>query len=140
TRSPGPLKAGDVVLVDGGGELHGYTSDITRTLVFAAKPTERQRRIWDLVRRAQEAAWKAARPGGECRAVAAAGRKVGEDGGCGSGYKPLTHRLGHGIGMDGHEPPYMVRGNTERLQPGMTFTDEPGIYVRGELGIRHEDV
>jgi Xaa-Pro aminopeptidase len=140
TRQPGPLKAGDVVLVDGGGELYGYTSDITRTLVFAAKPTDRQRRIWDLVRRAQEAAWKAARPGVECQAVDAAARRVIEDGGFGPGYKHLTHRLGHGIGMDGHEPPYMVRGNTERLQPGMTFTDEPGIYVRGELGVRHEDV
>src|SRR5215468_3712601 len=140
TRQPRPLKAGDVVLVDGGGELHGYTSDITRTLVFAATPTERQRRIWDLVRRAQEAASKAARPGVECQAVDAAARKVIEEGGFGPGYKHLTHRLGHGIGLDGHEPPYMVRGNPERLQPGMTFTDEPGIYVRGELGVRHEDV
>jgi len=140
TRQPSPLKAGSVVLIDGGGELHGYTSDITRTMVFGAAPTDRQRRIWDLVRQAQEAAWKAARPGAECQAVDAAARRVIENGGFGPGYRHLTHRLGHGIGMDGHEPPYMVRGNTLRLQPGMSFTDEPGIYVLGELGVRHEDV
>ncbi len=140
TTQPRPLKPGDVVLIDGGGDLFGYASDISRTLVFGATPTDRQRRIWDLVREAQEAAFRAARPGVECQAVDAAARKVVEDGGFGPGYRYLTHRLGHGIGMDGHEYPYMVRGNTNRLRPGMCFTDEPGIYVYGELGIRHEDV
>jgi Xaa-Pro dipeptidase len=139
TERPRPLKAGDVVLIDGGGRLHGYASDITRTAVFGAPPSERQRRIWELVRKAQQAAFAAARPGVECQAVDAAARRVIEDGGFGPGYKYLTHRLGHGIGMDGHEWPYMVRGNATKLAPGMTFTDEPGIYIPGELGIRHED-
>jgi Xaa-Pro dipeptidase len=139
TSKPKPLQAGDVVLIDGGCDVHGYGSDVTRTAVFGAQPSERQRRIWDLVRRAQQAAFAAARPGVECQAVDAAARRVIEDGGFGPGYAFFTHRLGHGIGLDGHEWPYMVRGSTTRLAPGMTFTDEPGIYVKGELGIRHED-
>jgi Xaa-Pro dipeptidase len=139
TREPRALHAGDVVLIDGGCKVHGYTSDITRTGVFGAPPTDRQKTIWNLVRQAQEAAFKAARPGVECQAIDAAARKVIEQGGFGPGYKYLTHRLGHGIGMDGHEWPYMVRGNATKLVAGMTFTDEPGIYIPGELGIRHED-
>jgi Xaa-Pro dipeptidase len=139
TEKPRTLRAGDVVLIDGGGRLHGYSSDITRTAVFGAPPSERQRRIWDLVRKAQQAAFAAARPGVECQAIDAAARSVIEDGGFGPGYKHLTHRLGHGIGLDGHEWPYMVRGNATKLAAGMTFTDEPGIYIPGELGIRHED-
>jgi Xaa-Pro dipeptidase len=139
TARPRTLKAGDVVLVDGGCRVHGYSSDITRTAVFGARPTDRQRRVWDLVRKAQVAAFDAARPGVECQAVDAAARNVMEDGGFGPGYAFLTHRLGHGIGLDGHEWPYMVRGNTTKLAVGMTFTDEPGIYVPGEMGIRHED-
>jgi Xaa-Pro dipeptidase len=139
TSSPRPLRKGDVVLIDGGGRLHGYASDITRTAVFGAPPTDRQRQVWDLVRKAQQAAFEAARPGVECQAVDAAARRVIAEGGFDAGYGHLTHRLGHGIGLDGHEWPYMVRGNTTRLQPGMTFTDEPGIYLRGEMGIRHED-
>lgn len=140
TSNPRPLKAGDVVLLDGGGRLHGYASDITRTAVFGAPPTERQRRIWDAVRTAQQAAFRATKPGVECQALDAAARKAIEDAGFGSGYQALTHRLGHGIGMDGHEWTYLVRGNTVRLLPGMCFTNEPGIYIPGELGIRHEDV
>jgi Xaa-Pro dipeptidase len=140
TTKPRPLKAGDVVLMDGGGRLHGYASDITRTAVFGAPPTERQRRIWDVVRQAQDAAFKAARPGVECQAVDAAARKVIEDAGFGPDYQYFTHRIGHGIGMDGHEWTYLVRGNTTKLQPGMCFSDEPGLYIPGELGIRHEDV
>ena len=139
TEKPRTLRAGDVVLIDGGGRLHGYASDITRTSVFGAPPSDRQRRIWDLVRKAQQAAFAAARPGVECQAIDAAARSVIEDGGFGPGYKHLTHRLGHGIGLDGHEWPYMVRGNATKLAAGMTFTDEPGIYIPGELGIRHED-
>jgi Xaa-Pro dipeptidase len=127
------------VLIDGGCRIHGYQSDITRTAVFGAPPTDRQRRIWDLVRKAQVAAFDAARPGVECQAVDAAARKVIEDGGFGPGYRYFTPRLGHGIGLDGHERPYMVRGDRTKLVPGMTFTDEPGIYIPGEMGIRHED-
>ena len=139
TAKPKTLQKGDVVLVDGGCRMHGYSSDITRTAVFGAPPTDRQRRVWDLVRKAQAAAFAAARPGVECQAIDAAARRVIEDGGFGPGYAYLTHRLGHGIGLDGHEWPYMVRGNTTKLASGMTFTDEPGVYVPGELGIRHED-
>jgi Xaa-Pro dipeptidase len=139
TAKPRDLRRGDVVLIDGGCRVHGYQSDITRTAVFGSPPSDRQRRIWDLVRRAQTAAYEAARPGVECQAIDAAARKVVENGGFGPGYRYFTHRLGHGIGLDGHEWPYMVRGNAARLLAGTTFTDEPGIYVPGELGIRHED-
>jgi len=139
TTKPQPLRPGDVVLMDGGGRFHGYASDITRTGVFGAPPTERQRKVWDIVRRAQEAAFRAARPGVECQAVDAAARRVIEDAGFGPDYTYLTHRLGHGIGMDGHEWTYFVRGNTTKLRPGMCFSDEPGIYIYGEMGIRHED-
>jgi Xaa-Pro dipeptidase len=140
TTKPQPLRAGDVVLVDGGGRLQGYASDITRTAVFGAPPTPRQRAIWDVVRRAQEAAFRAARPGVEAQSVDAAARKVIDEAGFGPGYRYFTHRVGHGIGMDGHEWTYLVRGNETRLRPGMCFSDEPGIYIPGELGIRHEDV
>src|SRR5258706_1977023 len=109
TRKPRSLRAGDVVLIDGGGNLHGYASDITRTMVFGARPTDRQRLVWDLVRRAQEAAFQAARPGTPCEAIDAAARRVVEEGGFGPGYRPFTHRPGHRIGPDGHEHPYMVR-------------------------------
>jgi Xaa-Pro dipeptidase len=140
TKKPLPLKAGDVVLIDGGGSLHGYHSDITRTGVFGAPPTPRQRLVWDLVRKAQEAAFGAARPGAECQAVDAAARQVIADGGFGPAYASFTHRLGHGIGMDGHEWTYLVRGNATRLTAGMCFSNEPGIYLPGEMGIRHEDI
>lgn len=140
TSQPKPLAAGQVVLIDGGGRLHGYASDITRTAVFGAPPTDRQRRVWDLVRKAQEAAFAAARPGVEAQSVDAAARRVIEEGGFGPGYKYFTHRVGHGIGMDGHEWTYLVKGNTTRLRPGMCFSDEPGIYIPGEMGVRHEDV
>ena len=140
TRQPRPLQRGDLVLIDGGGRLHGYSSDITRTGVFGAPPTPRQRTIWDVVRRAQQAAFEAARPGAEAQSVDAAARRLIEAAGFGSGYRALTHRVGHGIGMDGHEWPYLVKGNRTRLEPGMCFSDEPGIYVPGELGVRHEDI
>jgi Xaa-Pro dipeptidase len=140
TTRPRPLRAGDVVLIDGGGKLHDYASDITRTAVFGAPPTDRQRTVWDVVRRAQDAAFRAARPGVECQAVDAAARRVVEEAGFGPDYRYFTHRVGHGIGMDGHEWTYLVRGNTTKLQPGMCFSDEPGIYIPGEMGIRHEDI
>ena len=140
TTRPRPLRGGDVVLIDGGGRLFGYASDITRTGVFGAPPTDRQRRVWDIVRRAQQAGFAAARPGVEAQSVDAAARRVIEEAGFGPDYKFFTHRLGHGIGMDGHEWTYLVRGNRTLLRPGMCFSDEPGIYIPGEMGIRHEDV
>jgi Xaa-Pro dipeptidase len=140
TTNPRGLRTGDVVLIDGVGTLLDYCGDISRTAVFGAPPSERQRRIWDVVRKAQEAAFHAARPGVEAQSVDAAARRVIEEAGFGAGYLSFTHRLGHGIGMDGHETPYLVRGNTTLLQPGMCFSDEPGIYLPGELGVRHEDI
>lgn len=140
TANPQLLKAGDLVLVDGGCRLHGYASDVTRTGVFGAEATPRQRQVWDVVRRAQEAAFRAARPGTECQAVDAAARRVIDEAGFGPGYRSFTHRLGHGIGMDGHEWTYLVQGNATRLQAGMCFSNEPGVYLPGELGVRHEDV
>ncbi len=139
TTDPQPLREGDFVLIDGGGKLHDYSSDITRTGIFG-KPSDRQREVWEVVRQAQKAAFETARPGVECQAVDAAARKVIADAGFGDGYSVLTHRLGHGIGMDGHEWAYLVRGNRTALQPGMCFSDEPGIYLYGEMGVRHEDI
>ncbi len=132
------LGRGDVVLVDGGCAVEGYHSDVTRTIVFGA-PSDKQRRVWDIVKRAQTAALKAARPGATCESVDAAARRVIEDAGYGPGYKYFVHRLGHGIGMEGHEYPYLVQGNALVLQPGMTFSNEPGIYIYGEFGVRIED-
>jgi Xaa-Pro dipeptidase len=138
SQVPRTLTAGDAVLVDGGCAVEGYRSDVTRTVVFG-KPSDKQRRVWDIVRKAQGAALKAAKPGAACESVDAAARKVVEDAGYGPGYKYFAHRLGHGIGMEGHEYPYLVKGNTLRLEPGMTFSNEPGIYIYGEFGIRTED-
>jgi len=97
------------------------------------------KQVFDIEHKAQAAALKAARPGVECQAVDAAARKVITDAGFGPGYKYFTHRVGHGIGMDGHEWPYLVKGNTQKLESGMTFSDEPGIYIPGEFGVRLED-
>lgn len=132
------LKPGDVVLVDGGCKVEGLSSDVTRTVVFG-KPSEKVRKIWDIVKKAQSAALAAARPGVPCEAVDAAARKVIVDAGYGPDYKYFTHRVGHGIGLDGHEYPYLVRGNRLPLATGMTFSDEPGIYIAGEFGVRIED-
>jgi Xaa-Pro dipeptidase len=125
-------------MVDGGGSVEGYSSDVTRTIVFG-KPTEKMLRVWDIVKKAQTAALRACRPGAACQDVDAAARKVIEDAGYGPGYRYFAHRLGHGIGLDVHEYPYLVKGNTLKLEPGMTFSNEPGIYIAGEFGIRHED-
>jgi len=126
------------ILIDGGCKVEGYESDITRMLVIG-KPPDKLKKVFDVVHRAQSSALATARPGQECGAVDAAARKVITDAGYGPDYKFFTHRLGHGIGMDGHEWPYLVRGNTTKLAPNMTFSDEPGIYLRGEFGIRLED-
>lgn len=138
SRAPRTLKPGDVIMVDGGCRVQGYSSDVTRTIVFG-KPSDKMAKVWDIIRKAQAAALKTARPGATCESVDAAARKVVEDAGYGPGYKYFAHRVGHGIGMDGHEYPYLVKGNMLKLEPGMTFSNEPGIYIYGEFGIRTED-
>jgi Xaa-Pro dipeptidase len=132
------LEEGDIVMMDGGCGVEGYRSDITRTVVFG-KPTDRQRQIWDLERKAQDAARDAVKAGAPCEAVDAAARKVITDAGFGPGYEYFTHRVGHGIGLDGHEWTYLVPGNKMPLAPGMCFSNEPGIYLPGEFGVRLED-
>jgi Xaa-Pro dipeptidase len=138
--TPQRLREGDVVLVDGGCNIEGYQSDVTRTTVFG-KPTRRQTDVWNLEKEAQTAAFKAAQVGATCESVDAAARKVITDAGFGPDYKVpgLPHRTGHGIGMDGHEWTNFVRGNTTKLAPGMCFSDEPMIAIYGEFGIRLED-
>jgi Xaa-Pro dipeptidase len=132
------LQEGDVLLIDGGCSVEGYRSDISRTIVFG-NPTKKQRTVWNLIRSAQDAAREAAKPGALCEAVDTAARKVILDGGYGPDYKYFSHRLGHGIGLDGHEWTYLVRGNKMPLRPGMCFSNEPGIYIYGEFGMRLED-
>jgi len=132
------LKSGDSVLIDGGCEVEGYGSDITRTMVFG-EPSAKMKSVWEIVRGAQDAGLKAARPGVPAERVDAAARAYIADHGYGPGYKYFTHRLGHGIGMDGHEWFYLVGGNTRPLAPGNMFSNEPGIYIIGEFGIRLED-
>jgi Xaa-Pro dipeptidase len=137
---PQRLKDGDVVLVDAGCTVEGYVSDVTRTTVFGT-PTQRMRDVWDVEKRAQNAALAAAQIGATCESVDAAARKVITDAGFGPDYKVpgLPHRTGHGIGMDGHEWTNFVRGNKTKIQPGMCFSDEPTIVSYGEFGIRLED-
>ncbi|MGA3090685.1 MAG: Xaa-Pro peptidase family protein [Terriglobales bacterium] len=135
---PQGIEEGMVVMIDGGCSVEGYQSDITRTFVLG-KASEKMKRIFDIVHQAQSAALAAARPGVEAGSVDAAARQVITDAGYGPDYKYFAHRLGHGMGMDGHEWPYLVRGNPTKLVPEMTFSDEPGIYIRGEFGIRLED-
>src|SRR5437870_10183345 len=125
-------------MIDDCSSIERHESYVTRTTV-CDKPTDQHKSVWDIVKRAQTAALNAAKPGAACENVDRAARKVIEDAGFGPGYKYFTHRLGHGIGLDGHEWPYLVRGNRMPLAPGMTFSDEPGIYIRGEFGMRHED-
>jgi Xaa-Pro dipeptidase len=140
SSTPQKLKEGDVVLMDGGCGVEGYQSDITRTFVFG-KATQRQRDIWNLERRSQDAGFAAAKPGAPCEAVDAAARKVIIDAGFGPDYKVpgLPHRTGHGIGLEGHEWTNFVRGNKTPIQPGMCFSDEPTVVIYGEFGMRLED-
>jgi Xaa-Pro dipeptidase len=135
---PQVIREGSILLMDGGCKVNGYTSDISRTFVLG-KPTDKMKKVFEIEHRAQSAALAAAKPGVPCEAVDAAARKVIEDAGYGPGYKYFGHRVGHGMGMDGHEWPYLVKGNKLPLAPGMTFSDEPGIYIRGEFGVRLED-
>src|SRR5215212_9636490 len=140
SSTPQSLKEGDVVLMDGGCSIEGYQSDITRTFVFG-KASDRQRQIWDLERKSQDAGFAAAKLGAPCEAVDAAARKVITVAGFGPDYKVpgLPHRTGHGIGLDGHEWTNFVRGNKTPIQPGMCFSDEPTVAIYGEFGIRLED-
>jgi len=135
---PQAVREGSIILLDDGCDVEGYTSDITRTFVLG-KPTEKMKTVFDIVHRAQSAALASARPGIPCENVDAAARKVITDAGFGPDYKYFTHRVGHGMGMEIHEWPYLVRGNTTRMQLNMMFSDEPGIYIPGEFGIRLED-
>ena len=135
---PQVIHEGSIVMIDDGCTVEGYESDITRTVVLG-KASDKMKQVFDIVHRAQAAALAAARPGAECGAVDAAARKVITEAGYGPDYKYFTHRLGHGMGMDGHEWPYLVRGNATKLQVNMTTSNEPGIYIRGEFGIRLED-
>ena len=138
TIKPQKLKEGDVVLIDGGCTVEGYESDVTRTGVFGKVP-EKVARAYEIVRKAQDAALDAARAGRLSGTVDDAARSAITNAGYGPDYKYFTHRLGHGIGLDGHEHPYLVRGSKTVLDPGMTFSNEPGIYVPGEFGMRCED-
>ena len=134
------LQRGDTVLIDTGCKVHNYISDITRTYVFG-EPSERQRFVWNAEKAAQRAAFDAAQPGVPCEEVDKAARRSLEANGFGPGYKlpGLPHRTGHGIGLDIHEGPYLVGGETRALEPGMCFSNEPMICVPGEFGVRLED-
>jgi len=137
---PQQVRAGSVVLVDTGCSVHGYQSDITRSWVFGAA-SARQRELWNTVKRGQELAQETARLGVPCGAIDKAVRTFYEGKGWSRDYglPGLSHRTGHGIGMEVHEAPYLVRNDTTPLEAGMCFSDEPGIYVPGEFGIRLED-
>ncbi|MGY6632674.1 MAG: M24 family metallopeptidase [Alkalilacustris sp.] len=137
---PQTLRDGDMVLIDCGGPMHGYVSDITRSYVFGT-PTPRQREIWELQRASQDASFAAIRPGVPCGAVDDAGRAVIAAAGLGPDYAVpgVPHRIGHGVGMDVHEGPYFVRGNTLPMAEGMTGSIEPTICLYGEFGVRVED-
>ncbi|MBI4852027.1 MAG: aminopeptidase P family protein [Acidobacteria bacterium] len=125
------------VLIDVGCEVGGYASDITRTIFWGDSPSTKYKEIYNIVWQAQQAGVEAAKAGVECQEVDKAARNVIEKAGYG---KYFTHRLGHGLGMDGHEFPYLVKGNSFKLQPGNVVTIEPGIYLPGEFGVRIEDV
>ncbi|QSX74964.1 aminopeptidase P family protein [Lysobacter arenosi] len=140
SKQPQTLREGSVILMDVGCTVHGYQSDISRTWVMG-KPTAKQRNVWDTVKRGQELALATAKLGTPVGAIDDAVRAYYEKEGWGPGYRlpGLSHRTGHGIGLDGHEPPYLVHGDTTPLAPGMCFSDEPGLYIPGEFGVRMED-
>lgn len=129
------IEAGDAVIFDFGGELDSYLSDMTRTVVIGEPPDE-YRKVYEIVLRANQAAFDAVKPGVACEDVDRAARDLITE----AGYGPsFIHRVGHGLGLDVHEEPYMVSGNTLPLAPGMVFSDEPGIYLEGRFGVRIED-
>jgi Xaa-Pro dipeptidase len=141
TGKPQAVRRGEIVLMDCGCDVHGYQSDISRTFVFGADPTAEQRKVWDQMRRGQDIAFAAARIGAPAGSVDDAVRRTYESWGYGPGYKlpGTSHRTGHGIGMEGHEPVNLVHGETTPLAPGMCFSNEPGIYLPGKFGVRLED-
>jgi Xaa-Pro aminopeptidase len=130
------IEEGDMVVLDFGGIKDDYGSDTTRT-VHVGEPTAEEREVHDLVRRAQQAGFEAVRPGVECQEIDRAARKVISDAGFGDYF---IHRTGHGIGLTTHEPPYMVEGEAQELEPGMCFSIEPGVYLPGRFGVRIEDI
>ncbi|NIR44724.1 MAG: aminopeptidase P family protein [Gemmatimonadetes bacterium] len=130
------LEHGTVVLIDAGCRVHGYASDVTRMHYFGDQPPIQYREVYNTVFAAQSAAYEAGRPGMPCQRLDRIARALIADAGYGQFF---THRLGHGMGMDGHEPPYLVEGNTRELEPGMVFTIEPGIYLPDRWGVRIED-
>jgi Xaa-Pro dipeptidase len=137
---PQTVRKGSVILIDSGCSLHGYQSDVSRTWVFG-EPTARQREVWETVKRGQELALETAKIGTPVGAVDKAVRAYYEGKGWSKDYglPGTSHRTGHGIGMDGHEWPYLVRNDMTPLAAGMCFSDEPGIYIPGEFGVRMED-
>ena len=136
---PRALEEGQVVLIDGGTSVHGYQSDITRTVAFGT-PAPEAVKVFEIVREAQRRALAAAKPGKKAGEIDTIARDYITAQGYGPGYKYFTHRLGHGIGLEGHEWPYLVKGSDVVLRPGMSFSDEPGIYQYGKFGIRLEDI
>ncbi|MFT5635301.1 MAG: Xaa-Pro dipeptidase [Cognaticolwellia sp.] len=140
TKQKQTLTEGSVVLMDCGCNVQGYQSDISRTFVFG-EPTKRQRDVWQTVRQGQEIAFEQAKIGTQAGLVDDAVREFYQNKGFGPGYKlpGLSHRTGHGIGMEGHESVNFVQGETTVLKPGMCFSNEPGIYIQGEFGVRLED-
>lgn len=134
------IKSGDMLLIDTGGSLHGYQSDNTRTWVFDGNPTERQAKVWHAVHDAQRAAFDEIRPGRPAGEVDLVARRFLEAAGLTQGYSTFSHRLGHGIGMQGHEDPYFDSGSEVILREGMALSVEPGIYLYGEFGVRIEDI
>lgn len=141
SNKPQIVKRGSTILFDCGCTVHGYQSDISRTFVWGAAPTPEQRKVWNQVHEGQQIAIRAAKIGTPAGSVDDAVRAAYESWGYGPGYKlpGLSHRTGHGIGMDGHEPAYLVHGDMTPLAPGMCFSDEPGIYIPGRFGVRLED-
>ena len=141
SHKPQVVRRGEIVLMDCTCAVHGYQADITRTYVFGADPTTEQRKVWDQVHRGQQIAIGAAKAGVAAGSVDDAVRRAYESWGYGPGYRlpGLSHRTGHGIGMEVHEPVYLVHGETTPLAPGMCFSDEPGIYIPGKFGVRIED-
>jgi len=141
TEKPQAVREGSVVLIDVGCKVHGYSSDISRTWVFG-EPTARQREVWNTVKRGQEIALETAKIGMPVGDMDIAVRRYYEGLGWAKDYglPGTSHRTGHGIGMDGHEPPNLMRAARTPLAPGMCFSDEPGIYIPGEFGVRMEDI
>ncbi|MFT4076763.1 MAG: Xaa-Pro peptidase family protein [Asticcacaulis sp.] len=140
SKQPQTVREGSVILMDCGCSVHGYESDISRSWVYGT-PSAKQRQVWETVKRGQEIALATARIGVPVGRIDDAVRAFYEKQGWGPGYRlpGLSHRTGHGIGMDGHESPYLVHSDLTPLAPGMCFSDEPGLYIPGEFGIRLED-